>query len=66
MASKESRDIRKALSSEGWTFVQTRNGHWKGTHLKASRFIIVSGSPSDHRTKMNTLAEAKRALREAA
>lgn len=66
MASKESRDIRKQLASDGWTFVQTRNGHWKGTHPKAARFIIVSGSPGDHRTKMNTLAEAKRALRDAA
>ena len=61
--SKGSREIRKKLAREGWTFIQTKNGHWKGTHPDTDGWIIVPGSPSDHRSAQNCFADARRALR---
>lgn len=59
--SHEVRAFLADLEREGWVFERTSKGHYRGKHPRAPRkVLIVPGSPSDHRTMLNTKAVARR------
>jgi len=59
--SKEVREVIADLEKQGWVFVRTSKGHWRGKHPDAPRkVLILSGTSSDWRANANARALARR------
>jgi len=55
------KQLRRAAEAQGWKVEQTRSGHWRFVPPdRAKPIVIVSGTPSDHRSMRNSLAMLKR------
>jgi len=55
------RDAIVDLEREGWKFVRTSKGHWRGKHPKApGKVLILSGTASDWRADANARSVARR------
>ncbi|MGW1976668.1 hypothetical protein [Streptomyces sp. NPDC001889] len=60
MASKEVRQMVKALEQQDFTVRQTKNNHYQV--FKSGQFVtVLPGTPSDHRSLKNSMAYLKRA-----
>ncbi|MFE1785623.1 hypothetical protein ACFW9F_24380 [Streptomyces sp. NPDC059506] len=60
MANKEVRQLLKKLARQGFDVELTRNGHYKV--YWDGRFVgTLAGTPSDHRSLKNSVANLKRA-----
>lgn len=59
------RDIRRLDGDlAGWEVERRQSGHLMCRHPLAARAVFCSGTPSDHHSWENLLAELRRALRE--
>ncbi|CAO3460007.1 hypothetical protein [Azospirillum argentinense] len=59
----EMNKLVRAHRQLGWEVEKTRNQHWRFTPPGGGRCYFAAGSPSDHRTIINTTAMLRRALR---
>lgn len=56
---KELRSLLKAIEAEGFTTQRTRKGHWQVRNSEGKVVTVLSGTPSDHRTRLNELRGLK-------
>lgn len=58
------RDLLKAAESMGWEARRTRGGHVSLRKQGVNEIVVASGTPSDHRSALNTISQMRRAERE--
>ena len=56
---KELRSLLKAIESHGFTVNRTRKGHWQVLNREGQIVTVLSGTPSDHRTRLNEVRRLK-------
>ena len=57
---KDLRKLLKALEDAGYEPVETKKGHWIILDRDGRRVTTFAGTPSDHRSWLNSLAPLKR------
>ncbi len=60
MAKKDTRELVKALEEQGFEVAPSKGGHFI-VRKDGRRVSTLAGSPSDHRTWLNTIAALRRA-----
>jgi len=52
--------LRAALTAQGFTVEQARNGHWRVTTPDGTARMQMASTPSDRRGILNTISRLKR------
>lgn len=59
MATKEIRKLLKSLEAQGWRVEQLKSGHYRAYAPDGVGIVHIPGTPSDHRSIRNTLAQLR-------
>ena len=60
MATKEIRKLVARLQDQGWRVDQLKSGHYRAYAPDGEGTVHIPGTPSDHRSLRNTVAQLKR------
>ena len=66
MSDKRGRELRRLLAAQGWAFDARLDGqgHYVARHPEAARPMRVPATPGEGRAWQNTLAQARRLVRQ--
>lgn len=57
---KDIRKLLKSLEAQGWRVERTKKGHYVAYAPDGVGRVTIPGTPSDHRSMKNTLADLRR------
>ena len=59
-AKKEFKELRREAERQGWRVVLLKGGHWRFYAPGGKGIVHAGGTPSDHKSLANTVADLRR------